>query len=208
MQADPSIYRIPSSPIQAEQTIKKSRFICYLSHGTSAEQIQCEIKRIRAEHPRARHVCWAFVAGPPASSERGMSDDGEPKGTAGRPMLQILDHSGFGEIWVAVVRYFGGIKLGTGGLIRAYTSSVQQALEQVESITKQPLLQFQLVLDYNLLPLFENLCLRGGVEILQKKFTAQVQLVVSVPLVNVDEFRHDVIRISNGAVVPKTIRNR
>ncbi|MEJ2058362.1 MAG: YigZ family protein [Desulfofustis sp.] len=123
-----------------------------------------------------------------------------PKGTAGRPMLQTLDHSGFGEVWVAVVRYFGGIKLGTGGLIRAYTSSVQQALEQVETIKKQPLLQFQLVLDYNLLPLFENLCLKSGVETVEKVFTDRVELIVSVPMASVDEFRHSVTRISSGTV--------
>lgn len=203
MQADPSIYSIPSSPARVEQTIKKSRFICYLDHAASVKQIHTEIDRIRAEHPRARHVCWAYIAGPPASAERGMSDDGEPKGTAGRPMLQTLDHSGFGEIWVAVVRYFGGIKLGAGGLIRAYTSSVQQALEQVESIKKQPLLHFRLVLDYNLLPLLEDLCHRSGVEILEKAFTDQVGLVVSVPMNGADEFRSNVTQISSGTVILK-----
>lgn len=203
MQADSLIYDIPSSSVLVEQTIKQSRFICYLGHAASTERIHAEIDRIRAEHPRARHVCWAYIAGPPASSERGMSDAGEPKGTAGRPMLQTLDHSGFGEIWVAVVRYFGGIKLGTGGLIRAYTSSVQQALEQVESIQKQPLLQFQLVLDYNLLPLFENRCLKSGVEILEKSFTEQVDLIVLVPVTHVDEFRRCVTIISSGAAMLK-----
>lgn len=205
MQADSSIYRIPSAPVHVEQTIKKSRFICYLDHAESIEQIHSELNRIRSEHPRARHLCWAFIAGPPHDSERGMSDDGEPKGTAGRPMLQTLDHSGFGEVWAGVVRYFGGIKLGTGGLVRAYSSSVQQALEQVESIKKQPLLQFQLVLDYNLLPLFENLFLRSGVEIIGKDFSNRVELIVSVPLTNSDQFNHQVTQISNGTVVPKPI---
>jgi len=205
MQTDSPIYRIPCAPVHVEQTIKKSRFICYLGHAESIEQIHAELDRIRAEHPRARHLCWAFIAGPPHASKRGMSDDGEPKGTAGRPMLQTLDHSGFGEVWAGVVRYFGGIKLGTGGLVRAYSSSVQQALEQVESVKKQPHLQFQLVLDYNLLPLFENLFLRSGVEIIGKGFSEKVELIVSVPLANSDEFSHQITQISNGTVIPKAI---
>ena len=120
-------------------------------------------------------------------------------------MLQTLDHSGFGEIYSVVVRYFGGIKLGTGGLIRAYTSSVQKALEQVESMNKQPLLQLLLILDYNLLPSVENLCLRSGVEIIEKDFSDHVELIVSVPQTDADEFNRHITRISNGRVVPTQV---
>lgn len=197
MQVESPGYFIPSSSINFEQTIKHSRFICHLGHGAFPEQIHAELNRIRHQHPKAHHVCWAFIAGPPATAERGISDDGEPRGTAGRPMLQVLEHSGFGEIWVAVVRYFGGTKLGRGGLIRAYTSSVQNTLELVEAADKQPLLQFHLLLDYNLLPVFEKICRQNSVEILQKLYTDKVEVIVSVPEMLVDEFQQDIARMSN-----------
>ncbi len=129
-----------------------------------------------------------------------MSDDGEPRGTAGRPMLTLLEHSGYGEIWAGVIRYFGGVKLGKGGLIRAYTSSVQQALSLVEWRTRQSLLHCRLLLDYTLLPLVEQLCTQCGAEIINRYFREQVEVEVQVPESIVTEFQREITRISSARI--------
>lgn len=98
----------------------------------SPEDGHALVQRVRACYPDATHHCWAFVAGPPGATSRiGMSDDGEPHGTAGRPMLTVLLHSAIGEIGAVVTRWYGGTKLGTGGLARAYSAAVQEALAGV-----------------------------------------------------------------------------
>jgi len=125
-----SSYNIPANNISVEQEIKRSRFvtdIAHAEHKTDALEFIQQIKRKQAD---ARHHCWAYIAGHPiASIERASSDAGEPQGTAGKPMLNVLQHKNIGEIVVVTSRYFGGIKLGAGGLVRAYSSSVQQAID-------------------------------------------------------------------------------
>lgn len=194
-------YLIPKSPVCCEQIIKQSRFICHIGHAGSRDHVLARCAELSTDHPKANHVCWAYICGAPGSPERGMSDDGEPKGTAGRPMLTVLEYSGYGEIWVAVVRYFGGIKLGKGGLIRAYTSSVQQALAMVESEKIQPMLQFRLCLDYNHLPLCESLlneseCL--GVLVIERIFTDKVELILRLPESEHDSFTKKITAITSG----------
>jgi len=123
-------YPIPIGSVRVVQEIKRSRFVTEIGHAATREAAVVFIEQIRAMQPEARHHCWAFIAGHPERSvERASSDDGEPQGTAGRPMLNVLQHKGIGEIVVVVSRYFGGIKLGAGGLVRAYSSSVQQGVD-------------------------------------------------------------------------------
>ena len=120
-------YLIPKSAVVFEEEIKKSRFITYLQHTEGLEQAKAFWAEIKSQHPNARHHCWAAVAGKPTDSQQlGFSDDGEPAGTAGKPMLSALQGSQVGEISAVVVRYYGGILLGTGGLVRAYGNGVQQ----------------------------------------------------------------------------------
>lgn len=127
-------YLIPKSAVVFEEEIKKSRFITYLQHTEGLEQAKAFWAEIKAQHPNARHNCWAAVAGRPTDSQQlGFSDDGEPAGTAGKPMLSALLGSQVGEISAVVVRYYGGILLGTGGLVRAYGNGVQQALKLLET---------------------------------------------------------------------------
>ncbi|MGI9535682.1 MAG: YigZ family protein [Desulfocapsaceae bacterium] len=197
----PVSYPIPITTVTFEQTIKQSRFICHLGHGISSSQVLRDLDRIRQAHPKAAHVCWAFIAGPPTTTDKGMSDDKEPRGTAGRPMLTLLEHSGYGEIWAGVIRYFGGIKLGKGGLIRAYTSSVQQALNLVESRTRQSLLRCRLILDFKLLPIVEQLCNQSDVDIIEKIYTDRVRMELLVPEIIVDEFEKEITRISSAAAL-------
>ena len=129
-------YLIPSEISFYEQEIKRSKFLTWLAPVDSPESAKRWIQSIRDQYPDARHVCWAYIAGAPNTVLKSMSDDGEPSGTAGKPMLNVLEHSNIGDIAVAVVRYFGGIKLGTGGLARAYSSSVSEAMKQAEYVVK------------------------------------------------------------------------
>ncbi|MDF7825188.1 YigZ family protein [Pontiellaceae bacterium B12227] len=134
-------YLVPAALHSVETVEKKSRFIATVYRIKTPDEAKAFVERIRTEHPNARHHCWAYVGGPAGSTHPcGMSDDGEPHGTAGRPMLQVLQNCGIGEIIVVVTRYFGGIKLGTGGLVRAYSGAVQAALETLpteEAIEKE-----------------------------------------------------------------------
>ena len=117
---------------RAEQTIRKSRFIATVGPLGEAAAAAAFVQGVRAEFPDATHHCWAYLAGPPATTAAiGLSDDREPHGTAGRPILAALLHSGLGDVVAVVTRYYGGTNLGTGGLVRAYGGTARLALEGV-----------------------------------------------------------------------------
>ncbi|MGK5027729.1 IMPACT family protein [Janthinobacterium sp. RB2R34] len=117
-----------ASPVHSELIIKKSRFIGCVQPMTDRASAQQVVNGLKAQHPGAVHVCWALLAG----GQSAAVDDGEPSGTAGRPMLDVLRHQDLEGVLATVVRYWGGVKLGAGGLVRAYTDSVAQALLQAE----------------------------------------------------------------------------
>jgi len=119
-----------TTPVHHELLIKKSRFIACVQPMTDRASAQAVVASLRAQHPQAAHVCWALLAG----GQSAAVDDGEPSGTAGRPMLDVLRHQDLEGVLATVVRYFGGVKLGAGGLVRAYTDSVAQALLQAEKV--------------------------------------------------------------------------
>ncbi len=132
-------YDYPSEAVFYQTEIKKSTFIVHLAHTPDIASANAFIKEINHKYADARHNCWAYVAGDPTSPHvLGFSDDGEPNGTAGKPMLNVLVGSGLGEITAIVTRYFGGIKLGTGGLVRAYGGSVNDALRLLKTERKVP----------------------------------------------------------------------
>lgn len=120
-------------PVHSELLIKKSRFIGCVEPMADRAAAQARVAALKAEHPGAAHVCWALLAG----GQSAANDDGEPGGTAGRPMLDVLRHQELEGVLATVVRYFGGVKLGAGGLVRAYTDSVAQALLQAERVPLQ-----------------------------------------------------------------------
>ena len=120
-----------AAPAQAETLIKKSRFIACVEPATDRSMAVARVAELRAQHPQAAHVCWALLAG----GQSAANDDGEPGGTAGRPMLEVLRHQGLEQVLATVVRYFGGVKLGAGGLVRAYGDAVSQALQGAPRIT-------------------------------------------------------------------------
>ncbi len=123
-----------TSPAHHELVIKKSRFIACIEPVAGREEAQARVAALKAEHPDAAHVCWALLAGGQSAAH----DDGEPSGTAGRPMLEVLRHQHLEGVMASVVRYFGGVKLGAGGLVRAYTDAVAQALLKAEKVSLIP----------------------------------------------------------------------
>jgi uncharacterized YigZ family protein len=133
-----------AAAVSAEIDIRKSRFIALAIPVADRAAAMLELDTLRALHPGATHVCWALLAG----GESGMSDDGEPSGTAGRPILEVLRHHEVDGVLAAVVRYYGGIKLGAGGLVRAYTDAIATAMQLAERIERVPLGLLQVEVDY------------------------------------------------------------
>ncbi len=122
-------YCFPDRQYSSELSVTKSRFISTLRRIQSLDEMRLFCSELKTAHPKANHNCWAVLAGSPNDSGLyGFSDDGEPKGTAGKPIFNVLQHSGKGQIGVIVTRYFGGIKLGTGGLVRAYTQAAKDVM--------------------------------------------------------------------------------
>ncbi|WP_082859313.1 YigZ family protein [Microbulbifer sp. Q7] len=145
----PVSYQIPCSPVVAETEEKKSRFICWLGPVTEKTVFLRELAAIRARYPDASHHCTALVIGNPSNPQIMQSDDdGEPGGSAGRPMLELLLKQGVGNVGAIVTRYFGGTKLGVGGLMRAYRGAVGATLQTVELTTFIPLLTIQVTCDF------------------------------------------------------------
>ncbi len=192
---------IPAAPVTFSEEIKKSRFITLLAHTDGVEAAKAFVDTVCAEHPDARHHCVAWVAGPPNDSQQlGFSDDGEPAGTAGKPMLAQLMGSGVGEITAVVVRYYGGVLLGTGGLVKAYGGGVQQALNQLATTRKTPLTEYTLWCDYAQLSGVETLLGQFEGKIVASEYQASVHLRVALPHSRQDAFSARLADFSRGTL--------
>ncbi len=196
-----SRYAIPASRARVEETILRSRFITTAAPAATVDEARAFIASVRDEFPDATHHCYAFVAGPPGSTAQiGMSDDGEPGGTAGRPMLAVLLGSAVGEVAVVVTRYFGGTKLGTGGLVRAYSGGVKAVLAVLpvqEKITLRTLLAsgpYSWVTPVTrLLPAFEA-------RTIDQQFAADVTWQISVPEEHAPALAAALVELSHGEI--------
>ncbi len=192
---------IPASPVSVVDEIKKSRFITLIAHTNGVEAAKAYVESVRAEHPDARHHCVAWVAGAPDDSQKlGFSDDGEPAGTAGKPMLAQLMGSGVGEITAVVVRYYGGILLGTGGLVKAYGGGVHQALAELTTQRKTPLTEYILQCEYGQLSGVESLLAQFSGKIVDSDYQAVVHLRVALPQAEVPTFSIRLADFSRGAL--------
>jgi uncharacterized YigZ family protein len=184
-------YKIAANSIVDETIVSRSRFICFISPCSSHDDAKELLIKCRRLHPQASHHCYAFLTGRPDDSQGyGSSDDGEPSGTAGRPMLSVLQGSGIGELCAIVVRYFGGTKLGTGGLQRAYGGSVRQALLILGTSIKVPMVEKRLTCDYGQINDVLYFIEQAKGEVVQQDFTAQIELLIALPeeqLVNVKQ---------------------
>lgn len=162
--------------------IRRSRFITTIAPVSGVEAARVFIAGIRQRYPEANHHCWAMVAGTPNDVyQQDQSDDGEPKGTAGKPMLNVLQHADIGNIAVVVTRYFGGTKLGAGGLVRAYTRSVSEALKSAKLVQVQVTVPATLCLPYAQLDSFEHWLRSTQTTITERKFDEAVTLSLLIP---------------------------
>ncbi len=193
-------YDIPAEPVSiSEETIKKSRFITLLAHTDGVDAARAFVQRIKVEHYAARHHCWAWVAGAPNDYQQlGFSDDGEPSGTAGKPILAQLMGNEIGEITAVVVRYYGGVQLGTGGLVKAYGGGVQQVLRQLTRRRKVPMRVFQLSCDYAQLGDIERMITRFGGQRLNSEYLDVVSLRLALPHAHIAGFAQNLSDFSRG----------
>lgn len=194
-------YLIPAQGVVFEEEIKKSRFITYLAHTPTVEAAKAFVQQIKEKHHDARHNCWAFVAGRPEDSMKwGFSDDGEPSGTAGKPILAQLTGSSVGEITAVVTRYYGGIRLGTGGLVKAYGGGVQQALTVLQ--TKEKIITSELTVScaYNQLSLVETLMAEYDAQQIDAVYADGVTLTIVLDRRQVDTFCAKLTNRSGGQV--------
>ena len=192
-------YRMLSKGAQAELVEKKSRFIATIRPVSSEEEAVAFIEEMKKKYYAARHNCSAFVIGSKGELTRS-SDDGEPSGTAGRPMLEVLTGSGIRNIAVVVTRYFGGVLLGTGGLVRAYSGAVKMALEQCETITRRYGVQMLIKTDYNGVGKIQYLLGSKDVVIQDSVYAADVQMTVLVPIEEYDRLCKELVETTNGRV--------
>ena len=166
-----------AAPVHSDLLIKKSRFIGCVQPMSDRAGAQKVVAALWAQHPGARHVCWALLAG----GQSAAVDDGEPSGTAGRPMLDVLRHQDLEGVLATVVRYFGGVKLGAGGLVRAYTDAVAQALLQAEKVPIVRLATLRCVVPYAMEGLLRRELDAAGASLLAVVHGQAVELCFSLP---------------------------
>ncbi len=196
------MYRIPAEPHRTEETIKRSRFIASVAHAATEEDARSFISAIKSEFPDATHNCWAYVAGPPGDTARvGMSDDGEPHGTAGRPILTVLLHSGIGEVVAVVTRYYGGTKLGTGGLVRAYSGSVKSALAGLSTRERRDVVTLTVVFEYSRITAVKQMIQAVNGKIIREGYEAEVSLDVELPRAGEATFVRAIADLTGGKAV-------
>ncbi|MCW5231039.1 IMPACT family protein [Verminephrobacter eiseniae] len=166
-----------AAPAHSELIIKKSRFIGCVQPMADRASAQAAIAALWRQHPGATHVCWALRAG----GQSAAVDDGEPGGTAGRPMLQVLQHQALDAVLASVVRYFGGVKLGAGALLRAYTDTIAQALRNAPKVSLQPMQTLHCQLPYALEGWLRREIEAAGAQLLAVQHGARVTLQLRLP---------------------------
>lgn len=199
---DEKRYPIPAGLHRVEQDIQKSRFITTVAPAATVEEAKAFVARLREEFADANHNCWAYVVGPPGSTGLvGMSDDGEPHGTAGRPMLTALLHGGVGDVAVVVTRYFGGTLLGKGGLVRAYTGCVQQGLEGLVTTERVRKARLAVEVEYASIDGLRRLLPEHEARVVAEEYAATVGYTLELPVTRVEDFRAALLDLTQGEVL-------
>jgi uncharacterized YigZ family protein len=190
-------YKTLLNPGNHEIDIKGSRFICHLQRVTTEEEALGIIQAVKKEHWKANHNCYAYVIGEQDQVQRA-SDDGEPSGTAGVPILEVLKKNQVHNVLAIVTRYFGGTKLGAGGLIRAYTQATATALSHL-GIAECSLEQIvELTIQYTDMGKLDNYLAQEAITVLDRVFSDQVVFLCSIPISQVDTFQENVIDLLNN----------
>lgn len=178
-------YLIPAKPCRTEIEVKRSQFITFIAHTPSIASAKSFINGLKQQFPDARHHCYGYIAGAPDNSNSyGFSDDNEPSGTAGMPIFTHLKHSNLGEITLVVVRYFGGTKLGTGGLARAYSAAAKSALEILTTKLHINMRKLELEFEFPQEAEVRNCIHRVKGEVLDVYYNQKVRLVCLIPEVS------------------------
>ncbi len=192
--------RVPRAPAEITLTIKGSRFIARAQAVSELAAAHTAIDAVRAEHPTANHVVYAFRVGGSASEEYGMSDAGEPKGTAGRPTLEVLKGSSVADVVLTTVRYFGGTKLGTGGLVRAYTEAAQSVLAELPTRPLVAHVTACAIVRYEYLDGVQRLLAEYGAEVLEQNYTEEAKLRFQIEEARFSELSQRVSDVSRGTI--------
>lgn len=195
-------YKIPAGPQETSLEIKRSQFITFVDHTKGVDSAKVFMASLRKRHADANHHCYAYVAGGPDDIYQiDKGDDGEPRGTAGKPMLNVLQHSGVGEVCVVVVRYFGGVKLGAGGLVRAYTQCVSTAMVELATLEFVRKARVDITLPYSLLAQVEHWLASTDIDTIHKRFESDVQLELDVPETQLQETVQSLQDLSQGTIL-------
>ena len=184
---------------QVQEEIKKSRFICHIKRVTTEDEARNFIQAVKKEHYKATHNCSAFILGERSEMKRS-SDDGEPSGTAGVPMLGVLENHQLTTVCAVVTRYFGGIKLGAGGLIRAYAGSVALAIKEIGSVHIKEQLGLRLTLSYSQYQELPNFLKAKQLQEQDTAFTDQVQTTIFIDKDDKESVIESLIELFNGKI--------
>ena len=190
------MYRLKENHVE-EFEIKKSRFLCYVHRCESEVDARAYIAEIKKMHPNATHHCYAFIIGEQNEIQRS-NDDGEPSGTAGVPMLEVLAKQKMQDIVAISVRYFGGIKLGAGGLIRAYAKSVALALQHATFTKRVTLQQYEISFSYELIGKIDYYMRQHDLPITTKDYGEMVRY----EFLTTKDINADIAELTNGAYLP------
>lgn len=182
-------YPVPAGYLERETEVKKSRFIARVAPVSSREEVRTWVDQAHRDHPDARHVCWGYQIGRPGSAaEAAMNDDGEPSGTAGKPILNVIQHKDMGDVLVIVIRYFGGIKLGAGGLVRAYAGAAESVLSAVDRVVQQPVVLTTVSMPFASEQPVRHWCEVNSATVESVDYGASVTARLQVPESSVDDF--------------------
>lgn len=181
-------YPVPATTLEREIERKKSRFIARAGCVATREAGMAFLKNVRDRYPDARHHCWAYLLGnPETAASAAMNDDGEPSGTAGKPILNVIQHKGIGDVMVVVARYFGGVKLGAGGLVRAYAGVTEALLSELPVTSQVPLDTVHLEMDFAHEQAIRHWVGQHGAEILNVDYGEGVRVRLRLPAEQRDE---------------------
>jgi len=181
---------------EIEETIMKSRFISRVYSIETAEEAQLKLQEIRKEHYKARHVCSAYVLNTIPIQQKA-DDDGEPSGTAGKPILEVIMRMNLKNILVVVIRYFGGIKLGAGGLIRAYSNGASTVIHQSEILKKQYSNQIKIGIDYKQYGNLKNLLRNENIKVASEEFNEKIDVKLDIAIHKTAEFIEKIQELTN-----------
>jgi uncharacterized YigZ family protein len=201
-----SSYQTPSNTAYSEQLISKSRFIASVAHAVDKDGAMGFIKKVKQAHSGAHHNTFAFIIGSlEGSSETGYSDDGEVSGCAGKPILSILQHKAIGDVAAVVTRYYGGTKLGTGGLVRAYSGTLMLALNKLELRQHVSLITVSVTFPYQYESPLRGLFEKHGIGFNEPVYTDVVSVHADFPEDNADNLKSEIMNLTRGQARIETI---